>query len=726
MKVTVASPPVVCNGSFLRGLCGIAVVLLLLAAGICQAQDSVPANLETLQRLPAETLSGSLRNVKVETIGAGSSRAWLAYYPPFMEKSLYQDPNNGHWMHLISYKKKGKDERFTHFALIDIDEGTIAELGSVPGWEQYKCLWVNSKLYLGMNNVILPGRLVEFDPATKTLKDLASPFKEAGSLHALAVDADGVLALGGDPQEVALYDPRTKRYTYYGKVGSPRTTKVYFVSIDEDYIYASTRGTDPCRLISINRKTRERKELLQVPVEGLLALGRRGTIWTTANHNDEDLPEQNYYVTKGDVHKVGTREEAAKMNAELISRVNKITKVPRKETPPRCFRDESPTFEGKGEIRFIYQRPGEAAAWREIAFPIPMSTQRLNRVAQLADGRLAYSGEKYSPLVVWDPQTQATLQVPSATRAYHNSIYSMAAVGHTVFAGGYPSAIVMAFDPDKPITQTGDLPGRKGVPFASPQANPRLVWHFSKLAKGAHTAVAMAVGADNLVYLCARRHRYYFGFDICWFDPEDFSKRAVLDAGKALDHYQMSWMCLSADKETLVASTFVQGNPQIDSPRPTDARLFFFDLRKKTIRKSVAPLPQVKSLSGIAAVGPSTLVGAAYLEEQKETVLYRYNLQTDTVELTRKYRGLIHGKPGLYWLPTKGYDFKAGPDGHIWTLGRLGDNAPQAILRVDPQDLKVQPVCRIEGGNIRFLFSGRDLIVTGEKRLQKIRNIIDE
>ncbi|NLF17218.1 MAG: hypothetical protein GX595_08165, partial [Lentisphaerae bacterium] len=700
-------------------------LLLMLSAVICRAQEFPAANLDSLLRLPAETVSGPLRQVKTEPIGPGSSRAWLAYYPPFMEMSLYQDPNNNHWMHLISFKKKGKDERITHFALIDIDDGTITEVGSVPGWEQYKCLWVNKKLYLGMNNVVLPGRLVEFDPATRILKDLESPFKKAGSLHTIAVDRDGVLALGGDPQEVALYDPRTGGYTYYGMVGSPSTNKVYYISIDEDYIYAAARGTDPWRLIAINRKTQERRELMQVPVEGILALDRRGTIWTTANTNDDSLPKQHYHVQNGEVHKVATAEEALQKNAELIAGIEKLTPPPRKEAPPQCFRDESPTYLGKPEMTFIYQKPGEDKVWREIAFPIPLANHALNRLVQLANGRLAYSGEKYSPLTVWDPRTQRTLQVPSRTDAYANSIYSMAAVDNVVFAGGYSGSIVMAFDPDKPITQTMDLPGRKGVPFKSPEANPRLVGYFSEIAKGAHTVIAMEVGADDLVYLCARRHRYFFGFDICWFDPKDYDRRGVLEAGTALDHYQMSWMCLTPDKETLVASAYVEGNPQIDSPHPTDAKLFFFDLRKKGLRKSVTPLPQVKALSGVAIVGPSTLVGAAYLADQKETVLYRLNLETDKVEMTRKYKGMLHGKPGTVYVPAKGYDFAAGPDGRVWTLGRLGEGDGQTLLRIDPRDLSAEPVCAIGVYNIRFLFSGKDLILTGGERLQRIRDVVE-
>jgi len=709
------------------GFAGVIVFLLMLVAAVGGAQDSGGASLETLLRLPAETISGTLRDVKVAQFGAGSSRAWLAFYPPFMEMALYQDPHNSHWMHLIPFKKGGKDERLTHFALIDVDAGTIKELGSVPGWEQYACVWAKGRLYLGMNNVVLPGRLVELDPATRTLHDRESPFKQNGLLRSMAVGPDGVLALGGDPPEVALYDPATGTYTYYGSVGSPRSTKVYYIFIEADYIYAAVRGTDPWHLIAINRRTREQKELLQVPVEGILALDRRGTIWTEANTGDNNAPKAYYWVHKGELHQVGSLDEAVRMNAALISRIDEITRPPRKGAPPRCFRDESPTWAGKGEITFIYQKPGETATvWREIAFPLPLAAHALNRVVRLADGRLAYSGEKYSPLTVWDPRTQKALQVPSRTDAYHNSIYALAAVGSTVFAGGYASGIVMAFDPDKPITQTADFPGRQGVAFNNPEANPRLVHYFYHLAKGAHTVVAMDVGADNLVYLCVRRHRYFFGFDICWFDPQDFSRRGIIDTGRALDHYQMSWMCLSPDRETLAVSTYVEDNPQVDTPRPADAKLFFFDLRQKRLGKSVTPLPRVRSLSGIAMVGPSTLVGAACLEEQKETVLYRFNLQSDKVELTRKYRGVIHGKPGTTGVPAKGYDFAVGPDGQVWTLAQLSEDGHPVVLRINPQDLQVQPVCRIDGGNIRFLFDGRDLIATGGDRLQRIMGVVDQ
>jgi hypothetical protein len=730
MKTPAVNLPLVPKFSILGNLARTALVALLLPMGISEAQDAPSFNLETLSRLPAEAISGSFRAVKAEDLVAGSSRVWLAYYPPFMEMALYQDPANSHWMHLIPYKKKGKDEQVTHFALMDINEGTVKELGSIPGWEQIVCIWVNQKLYLGMNNVLAPGRLVEFDPSTQSLNDLGSPFLKSQQLRCIAVGPDGTLVLGGDPPEVALYDPVKKAYSYYGVVGSKETTKAYYVSLDEDYIYVVARGTDPWHLIAIHRKTRETKNLLQVPVNGLLALGRMGTIWTTDDSNNEALPKKNYYVKHGNVFPVSTPAEADKMNEDLIGRINSITRPVRTETAPKCFMDESPTYLGKGEMKFIYQKSGEPAestnVWKEVAFPIPMGPPHaLNRLAALADGRLAFSGEKYAPLVVWNPKTRKTAQMPCATEAYHNSVYSMTAVGNTVFVGGYALAIVMAFNPDKPITQAADIPGRKKVPFNSPEANPRLVGNFSEIAKGAHMAVAMEVGADGMVYLCARRHRYFFGFDICWFDPKDFSRRGVLEVGKALDHYQMSWMSLSADKEELVVSTYVEGNPQINSPHPADAKLFFFDLKGKKLGRSVVPLPGVKSLSGIAAVDASTLVGGCYLEEEKATVFYRFNLKTNRVEAARKYQGLIHGKPGTTDLPTKGYDFALGPDGKVWTLGRMVENGPQVILKIDPQDLRIQPVCPVGGFNIRFLFRGKDLILTGQESLQRIKNIVD-
>ena len=727
MKAIVADQPVPRNCPLWRSVPAAAILFLLLAAGICQAQEPAAGSLEALQRLPAETISGTLRDVKVEHIGPGASQAWLAYYAPFLEYALYQDPATAHWMHVMAFKKKGKDERETHFALIDIEEKTVTELGTIKGWHEYVCMWLDGKFYMGMNSILWPGQLAVFDPATKKLTDLGSPFKKNGLIRAMAVSPDGKLALGGDPPEVALYDPKTGEYDYYGVPGSARSTKVYYVSADDDYIYASVRGTDPSRLVAIDRKTREHKELMQVPVKGILALGRQGTIWTEDDLNAKNRVKKEYYVKDGAVHESASRDESKKQLADLIARVHAFTKFVRKEAPPKCYPDYSPTYEGKAEIKFIYARADTPdTPWREIAFPLPLATHNLNRAIALPDGRLAYIGQKYAPTVVWDPKTGNTLQAPNRAKAYHCSAYAMATVGSTVFVGGYANAIVYALDADKPITQTADFPGRKGMPFNSPEANPRLVQYFSKLADGAHMANAMDVGADGLVYLSARRHRYFFGFDICWFDPADFSRCGRIDAQRALDHYQLSWMCSTADRETFIVSTYVEGNPQIKSPHPADARLFFFDLRGKKIAKSLAPLPGVQALSGIATVGPSTLVGTAYLAEQKQTVLYRLNLETGKVEQTRKYAGMLHGKPGTVGVPVKGYDFVTGPDGHVWTQTRMGDNGPQVLVRIRPADLSVTPVCTIGGSDIRLVFRDRDIIVTGQEHLQRVRNILGE
>jgi streptogramin lyase len=709
-------------------LCG---ALLAFSALGAAAQEASSFSLDVLRQLPTEAIAGAPRPLKVEDVGIGAARTWLAYYAPFLELSLYQDPSSGHWMHVIPYKKEGKDERLTHFALVDVDDGTVTQLGSVPGWEEFACAWADQKLYMGMNNVISQGRLIEFDPATKSLRDLKSPYEKANLLRCMAVGPDGALALGGDGPEVAVYDPATKAYTHYGTVGSPQTTKVYYISLDDEHVYAAARGTDPWHLIAVHRKTKEKKELLQVPVNGLLALNRNGVIWTTDDYTNESLPKKHYFVSKGAIHAAGSEEEAQNLAREFSARVEPKARPCRAGPPPRFFKDDSPTFAGKGELKFLYQKPGEPPdstnVWKEVAFPIPFGPPHaINRIAALADGRVAYSGEKYAPMVVWDPKTGKSSQAPTTTDAFHNSVYSMAAVGNTVFLGGYAVAIVMAFDPDKPLTQPVDLPGRKKVPVDSRQANPRLVHRFGDMAKGAHMAIAMEVGADGKVYLCARRHRYFFGFDICWFDPMNYGRRGVLEAGKALDHYQFSWMCLTPNKQQLVVSTYVEGNPQIDSPRPTDARLFFFDLEERKLAKSVVPLPGVKTLSGIAAIDASTLVGASYVEDQNATVLYRYNLKTGRVEKARKYAGMIHGKPGTTDLPTKGYDFMAGPDGRVWTLTRLGGTeGPQCIVRIDPKDLSIEPVCQLGGGNIRFLFRGKDLLATGQELLQRIEGVVE-
>jgi hypothetical protein len=656
---------------------------------------------------PAATLAegeplaaGEVPAIEVETIGVPSGF--------FIHRLLPAGRANDQapWKQLIFFKKDQRKVRKSYFASVDFAKGTVRELPiCVPSLEAWSHVWLNGKLYVGMN--VMP-RLAVYDPATDDLLDLGEPFpgpKPSLTLYRMAASPDGVIALGGGTgTDLATYDPKTGKFTSYGKVGGAGAEAgyVYYLSIDEKYVYCAIRGTGPCELISVNRETKARKVLATRPANGFIQV----------NANLAEVIDEN----KNKVYMV-----LADGNAEEITPEQRRDRVKSDDRPgfsgkgPEVLLDDSPLMKGDLRFRVLVPEGDSAEKYREGMVEAGLASEAILDATALADGRIAGVGRGYGPMVIADPAGKRHELV-----AVKTSCYSVASLGKNVFITGYPGVRLLVYDTSKPQTSSDSLPGKPGVPVDSPEANPRVVASLMASTGGAHVGACLTPASDNRVYLFARRHRYFYGFALASCDGEGRETRVFDDQG-AFNHYQIGWMSPMDQGDKLLIATRVQYNKQIPGSAAEEGALFVFDVKSQKIVAKHAPLPKVKALLGVVQTGPDEVVGVGQLESGS-SVFYRFNLKTGKTEQTRTVKATVCGTAhGDLAVPVRSNGYTLGPDGWVW-VGATDEKGGTLFARVNPKDLSAQAVGRLNDTYNRLLFANGELYTTGSSYVQRIKN----
>jgi hypothetical protein len=617
------------------------------------------------------------------------------------------------WRQLVNYKKDPRKHRKSYFASVDFEKGTVKDLGSIPAMQNWAEKWVDGKLYIGMN--VMP-RLVVYDPATDTLQDLGEPFpgpKPSLTLYRMAADAKGALALGGGTgTDLATYDPATKKFTHYGRVGGEGAGAGYLYSLamDDQFIYGAVRGTGPWELLAIHRGTKARSVLATCSAHGWIQVSENvATVTADMRTPGPERQVAAYALADGKAQSIPFAD--VKKWSKPTSRGPGFT-----GKGPTVEIDDSPVF--KGEQSVIVRIPpaeGQGPA-REAKLQVPTFGEGMLDVAAMDDGRIAGVGGGYTPMVIADPQGQKNELVLFDDCSF----FSTTAVGSRVFTGSYPGAKLSVYDTSKPKTSTKAMDGQPAVPFDSPFANPRAIGTFMSLTDGAHAALCLTPASDGRVYLAAKRHRYFYGFALAWCDARTLATGVFKDGG-AFDHYQVGWMSPMDKGDKLLIATKVQYNKQLPGQAAEEGALFIFDVKSQKIVAKHTPLPKVKSLLGVVQTGPSEVVGVGQLP-CSASVLYRLNTQTGKTEQTRTCRATICGTDtGDSAVPVRSNGFVVGPDGWVWagaTAEGTGDKT--IVFRINPKDLKWEVVGRIDDNYNRLLFSNGKLYTTGSSSVQQV------
>lgn len=640
----------------------------------------------------------------LEPVGRPSVTAWIRELPPG------RADDSAPWKQLVSFKNHPRTHRECRFAVVDFATGAVRVLPvKVPAMQAWSSLWVGGKQYIGTN---MPARLLIFDPATESLTDLGDCFRD-GSLtaYSLAVGPDGAIAIGGGTgSDVTLYDPATGRFEQLGQAAREPGggTYAYTVSVSDKAIYAAVRSSDPWELVRIDRATRARSVLATAPPD--LHMAVNGAVAEIAGG---DGPKR-WFDLVDDRAVERPRSDADGRQVPVAPEDRPAPwPVPGPGftgAPPRVVIDDSPVLAGRKEVT-VHVESSPAGDWREVALPLEPDAECPGVIPlAMEDGRIAAAVGKYFPQMVVDPRTGDTQLVPM-----HVSCYGHLPVGDRIFFTGYPSTPLFAFDTSRPQTSPLELPGRPAVPQDSPEANPRLVTFVGGQTGGAHVGMMLTRAADGFVYMIARRHRYYYGFDLVRFDPQpDASGRyplEVCDDGGAFDHLQIASMQAADGGRKLVIATEVQYNKQLPGTAPASAAVLVFDVVARRVVGRHAPLPGAAKIDVAAMPEPDVIVGCASgFKDPASATLFRYRPGAATPERVRHVNHAL------------GNDLAPARDGRLWGTVEWGNHG--VIVTVDPGDLAVAAVARsADRRQLSLAFLDGTTYVGGYPTVMRARNV---
>jgi hypothetical protein len=669
---------------------------LLVSMGCSRSEPAAPSDADFVA---FNSKVRKARPASLEPVGVAPARAWVT---PI---NLYQN-KNGQWVQLFAYKADSHTANTTIYLLaLDLNSGKVEQLGSIPGLQipAGAIRWLNGKLYFTNQNTQKPGHLYSYSPDTQAIEDLGAVSENAGGAWKIAVCDDGTISIAGTDMTLALYDTASSTRTSYGKVGHGHNF-IYYIWHDKDWIYVSLRGKVPWEAIAVNRKTHEQHLLMTAPVDAHLKLGSEISLMP------KEGPVQHFKLEDGQAIAYDPAQEPlAPQSTAAVAKV----------TPPQVSVDEI-----TGHVK--WQNPVRPDEWKEADLPVAMAPARVAYAAKLTDGRIAVLAPAYLPMAIFDPaddvkpptERKPTVLVPLG----EVSVRSLLVDGNSVFISGYPSSIVMRYEADKPVISEGE-----GEAANHPGDNPRFLYQYSRDLEGAHIAAPLVRDDSGHAWLIGRRHRFWRGFGLAWFDLKT-EERGIFDDGGQFDQNQISWMIPLDGGKRLALTTCVQANDQRPGKPGTSGKLFIIDTHDKKIVSSYEPLPGYDVLLGVAQTDPDHVVGVAYQTANVEKpVFYRFNLKTGQTEQIAP--GGRHGEPSDSGIPGKGDDFQLGPDGNVWTCVEIGAET-RTLIKINPADLSITPVCQLHGGNIRFLFEGDDLLLTGtiapdgDARLHRLRGVV--
>lgn len=637
----------------------------------------------------------------MEPVGQTSTRAWYRALEPGRANDLSP------WKQLVWFKKNSRTTPKSYFALVDFEQGTLRELPAmIPAVEPWAARWVNGKLYIGMN---LPARLAVFDPVTESLTDLGPCFSgNSLTCFGVGVSPDGQLILhGAQGSDVSLFNPRTGQFTHFGEVAAEPGggTYAYSASADERYLYVAVRSSDPWELVRVDRQTRERRVILTAPPDAHMVV----VPWEGGAEVTHNGSKQWFFFRDGEAISYAYWEDN-----------RKIVTIPESERPgppvlpgpgfsgtaPGIAIDQSPILAGQEAVVVQIQTP-DGTGWRPATLPLTLDSAPIGSLRPLDDGRLVGVPSAYYAMVLVDPRTGHTNRIPIQT-----SVYGLLPRGERIFLSGYPNARTMVYDTMRPMTWTESVPGRPGVPEEEPMANPRLLRFFGQDTGQAHIGMLLTSGADGNIYMIARRHRYFYGFELVSFSPEpgpngDFVSGVFDDEG-AFDHLQVTGMQSVGAGRQLLISTRVQHNKQLAGVPPRSAAVFLFDVARRKIVGRYEPLVGAQHIAVATMAEPGIIIGSAVQHrEDAGSTTFRYNTRTRKLEQVRY----------VDW--SLGDNFRLEADGQIWGSVLYGNYS--VIFTLDRHNLRTTAKGRTaEAQDIGLCFQQGQLYLSGYPTIMRV------
>jgi hypothetical protein len=170
-------------------------------------------------------------------------------------------------------------------------------------------------------------------------------------------------------------------------------------------------------------------------------------------------------------------------------------------------------------------------------------------------------------------------------------------------------------------------------------------------------------------------------------------------------------------------STTVAADELNDNQAPAESKLFVYDVAEKQIVREIVPVAHGRTTGLIAEVADGRVLGLMSDREHADRcIMYGVNVTTGAVLLRKPLPSPV--STDAYWphWVDPSYEYESltrGPDGFFWTY--LKD----VLVRIDPQDARVHVVGKIVPVGYPT-FVGRDMYLSGDEQLRRIRNVVPE
>jgi len=376
---------------------------------------------------------------------------------------------------------------------------------------------------------------------------------------------------------------------------------------------------------------------------------------------------------------------------------------------------QGPPADGKSDKPDRALTP-ESLGWQSVRLEgVPTYPHRINPLSVLPDGRLYGTGEDYVGTFIFDPRTdRATYCGPRVGLAPYTTILS----DKKLYLSGYSGGHLFVFDPTHPWTLgKGGPPGHPAPDQGAPASNPRYLGDFDKATR-VGLMHSSALGADGKVYFGGFGLRHYTGGGFGWYDPRT---RKMDGFWQPLSGYAVHWITPAMGGRLIVISTTRAADELNNNKAPDEARLFVFDVAAQKIVCTLVPVTKARTTGLIAEVANHHLLGlTSDPEDPKRSILYGLDVSTGEMLFSKILPSPV--STDAYWPhwvdPSYEYHaFAPGPDGFVWTW--LKD----VLVRIDPADAAVHVVGKVDPVGWPT-FVGRDLYLSGNEQLRRIRNLV--
>ena len=188
-----------------------------------------------------------------------------------------------------------------------------------------------------------------------------------------------------------------------------------------------------------------------------------------------------------------------------------------------------------------------------------------------------------------------------------------------------------------------------------------------------------------------------------------------------LSGYAVQWIAPALDGRLIVISTIRAADELNNNRAPEEAKLFVYDVSAQKMVREIVPLAKTRTTGLIVEAAAGRLLGlTSDPADPKRSVLYGADVTTGELLFAKPLPSPV--STDAYWPhwvdPSYEYNaFVLGPDGFVWTY--LKD----VLVRIDPSNASMHVVGRIDPVGWPT-FVGRDVYLSGNERLRRIRNIV--